>query len=320
MKLKRMRHLGKCGLCLLAVALLWSAAPAKNKYQEKFERTEKLAVDGKVILSNISGDIVIRTWDKDEVKIDAVKVSKASTEERAKENCAKVTIDVTQEGNALRIETKYPRGNKFWGGDSVDVTVNYTLMIPAKAAASVKSVSGDVYVEGTGGTVEIESVSGDIALRVSAGWADLKSVSGDIKLENINGDVNLKTVSGDVIMTGIRGSVEAESVSGDVEMTGVSEALSVKAKTLSGDAVYRGTINPKGRYLLKSHSGDIRMMIPADASFEFDAETFSGDIESEFKIEGAGKPGRHELNGVVGQDGAKIKLSTFSGDIELKKS
>ena len=303
----------------LAFVFLSAEAMAGDRHEEKFEKTEALAKDGKVFLSNVSGDIEVRTWDKDEVKIDALKVSEASSLSQAKENCGLVTIEVTKEAGLLRIETKYPQQKTFWGGKSINVSVDYKLWIPAKASAEVKSVSGDVELEAIGGAVKVGVVSGSVTLMKAAAGADLHTVSGDLTLEDIAGNAYLKTVSGDIGVTRIKGSIEAETVSGEIEMREVTEAGSISAKSLSGNVDYQGKINPQGRYTLKSHSGDITMTIPADSGFEFDAETFSGVIDSDFQIEVSGKVSPRELHGVVNKGGAALRLSTFSGDIDLKK-
>jgi hypothetical protein len=62
------------------------------------------------------------------------------------------------------------------------------------------------------------------------------------------------------------------------------------------------------------------MTIPANSAFEFDAGTFSGVIDSDFPVEVSGKMSSRELHGVVNKGGSALRLSTFSGDIDLKKS
>lgn len=309
------------GLALIVgVALVAVPALAREKYQEKFEKIEPLAKNGKVYLGNISGDIVIKTWKENQVKILALKVSEASTSERAKENAGEVTIEVTREGDTLRIETKYPKRRTPWGGrDSVNVSVDYELWVPETASAEVRSVSGDVNLAPIGGTARVRCVSGNVDVLGAAG-ADVDLVSGDLKVENIAGDAYVKAVSGDIRMTGIKGSVGAESVSGDIELKGVSDAATVTGKTVSGDIIYTGVIKPGGRYELKTHSGTIRMTIPASSAFEFEADTFSGVIDSEFEIQVMGKISPREVRGTVNKGGATVRLKSFSGDIELKKS
>lgn len=308
-------------LTVLALAALL-AAPllARDRYEEKFERTEALAKDGRVVLTNISGTIEVRGWNKDEVKIDAVKYSEARNGDKAKENAAEVTIEVLREGSTLRIETRYPKRNRFWGNDNLNVSVDYKLWIPEKAALEVKSISGDVNTEAVGGTLKIDSVSGEIVARGAAAGAEIKVVSGDVDVADVTGDAFLKTVSGDVRVSKVRGSVEAETISGELELLDVADARSVNAKTLSGNCVLSGRLVSQGRYSLKSHSGDVRLTIPADSAFDFEAETFSGNIDTDFEIQVSGKVSPREIRGTVKGGGAFVRLATFSGSIELRKN
>ncbi len=308
------------GAVLLLLVFSAAVAAERERYEEPFEKTFSLAKDGKVQISNISGDIEVRSWSEGQVKVKAVKVSKASSLSQAKENAAKVAIEISEEGNVLRIETKYPRSGKFWGGESVNVSVNYWLWIPEQAGLKVKNVSGDIDVEGTGGALDVSAISGDVNLRKTRGRAESSAISGDLEISGITGDVFLKSVSGDITANLIKGSVEAETVSGDIELTEVSEAATVRVKALSGEIVYRGNVNPAGSYSLKSHSGNVELYLPANSAFDFVAETFSGSIITDFEIKVTGRISPKEMSGVVNGGGASVKLSSFSGDIKLKKS
>jgi len=305
----------------VAVAAAFVAAPvlAEQKFEEKFEKTMPLSQTGKLFLSNVSGRIEVMTWKDAQVKIEALKTSKADSVEKAKENAAKVTIEVTGEANLVSVETKYPkRTGGFWGGDSIKVSVDYKVWVPEKAAVELKSVSGDVQVAALGGPAKIRCVSGDIDLRGAAG-ADIDLVSGDLTVANISGDAFIKAVSGDIEATGIKGSVEVEAVSGDIELLNVSEADKVGAKSVSGNIVYTGVIRAGGRYELKAHSGDVRMTVPAASAFDLEANTFSGAIDSAFEIKVVGKISPKEIRGTVGGGGATVILKTFSGNVDLIK-
>jgi DUF4097 and DUF4098 domain-containing protein YvlB len=305
----------------LAFIVAFVAAPALagEKYEEKFAKTEALAKTGTFYLSNVSGDIEVAVWKEAQVKIEAVKTSKAAGLDKAKENAAKVTIEVTKDGDAVRVETKYPKKEGgFWGGDRISVSVDYKVWVPDQAAVEIKSVSGVVVVAALGGKAKIDAVSGDVTLRGAAG-AEIKLVSGDLEIGNVGGDAFIKAVSGDITVTKIKGSVEADAVSGDIELRDVSEAQSVDVKTVSGNVIYVGTIKPGGRYELKTHSGDVRMTIPADSAFDFEANTFSGDIDSDFEITVSGKISPKEIRGTVGKGGATVTLKSFSGNVDLKK-
>ena len=305
---------------IFVLAVAAAPALAEQKHEEKFTKTEALAVNGKLYLGNVSGQIEVMTWKEAQVKIEAVKTSKAKTLDKAKENAALVTIEVTKEGDLLRVETKYPKkSGGFWGGDGISVSVDYKVWVPDQAAVEIKSVSGDVEVAPLGGKARIECVSGNVGLRGAAG-AEVKLVSGDLEIEAIAGDAFIKAVSGNIDVKGVKGSVEADAVSGDIELRDISGAATVDVKTVSGNVTYAGKIQAGGRYELKTHSGDVRMSLPADAAFDLEANTFSGGIDSEFDITAVGKLSPKEVRGTVGKGGATVVLKSFSGNVDIKKN
>ena len=320
MRTKRARACmtGLAGLAFVA-AFAAAPAPAEERYQEKFARTEALAKTGAFYLSNVAGDIEIAVWKDAQVKIEAVKTSKAASLEKAKENAAKVAIEVTKDGDAVRVETKYPKGGGgFWGGDRISVSVVYKVWVPDRAAVDVRSVSGDVAVADLGGKVKIDSVSGDVTLGGAAG-AEIKLVSGDLVAGVIAGDAFIKAVSGDIVVRKIRGSIAADAVSGDIGLLDVAEARTVDVKTVSGDVTYAGSLEAGGRYEFKTYSGDVRMAIPAGTGFDLEANTYSGTIDADFEITTGGKLSSKEIRGTVGKGGATVVLKSFSGNVDLKK-
>ena len=327
-------------LAVLAVVVFFlglnpleASAQGKVKHEEKFEKTESLARDGKVEIRNVSGDVEVKTWDRDEVKIDALKTSRASSMEKAKENASKVKIEVTREDGVLKVWTKYPKPSI----KNLSVSVNYKVMIPSQAMIKARSVSGDVTLEKIGGKATSETTSGDVTVMGARNGANAETVSGDVKVsdvengvycktasgnvdaKNITGNADLNCVSGDVSAENIRGAVEADTVSGNVKLMGISDADVVKGKTMSGSTIYYGDINSNGRYSLEAHSGKVEMTIPSGSAFDLTASTFSGTIKTEFKVMMSGKLSKKKISGSVNGGGADVKLKTFSGNVYLKK-
>jgi hypothetical protein len=296
-----------CGICA-------GAALAGEKFEEKFNKTEALARDGKVIINNVSGSIVVKSWDKAEVQIAARKVCDASSEEKAKENMAKVTIEVTKTGNIVQIETKYPQRSR-----NLNVSVYYELTIPDKAAIKVKNTSGSVEAAGIGGAFEGNITSGSATLSQMGGGVDCRNVSGRIEIRDAAGEIEAKTVSGNISAVRIKGSVDAETTSGRIELADITEAKSVRVKVLSGGISYDGQMAPGGRFNFETLSGSIRVTLPANAGFDLDAETFSGHVASAFSITMQGTLSPKELRGVVNNGGATLRVKTFSGSIDIRK-
>lgn len=272
--IKKLQGRGIAVLAAAAVVVALVAAPAlaEQKYEEKFEKTVPLAKTGRLYLSSISGNVEIMTSKEAQVRIEALKTSKAGSLDKAKENAAKVTIEVTGEADVVRVETLYPkRQGGFWGGDSLNVSVDYKVWVPEQAGVELRSVSGDVRVAPIGGAAKIKSVSGNVDLDGAAG-ADVDLVSGDLTLKAIGGDARIKAVSGDIEATAVKGSVDVKAVSGDIKLLDVSGAQTINAESVSGNITYEGAILAGGRYEIKTHSGDVRMIIPAGSAFDLEAD------------------------------------------------
>lgn len=319
MKSKRQRPAFMAAALMLAMGLAVQAAPLRERYEEKFEKTVPLSSDGKVSLANISGEIRVETWPQNQVRIEALKISEARTEERAKENAGLVMIEVKEGAGLVAVETHYPETRGWFRRSEGNVSVHYKLWIPERASLKVHAVSGNVDVLGIGGYGDIDVVSGNIMVSRPRAGVQGKAVSGVVEVEDASGDLDLATVSGRIYVRGARGSVEAKTTSGGIELIDVSEARNVRAKALSGNISFRGKVSPGGRYSLEVHSGSISLILPADAGFELEAETFSGGVESEFPIQVIGKISRKELRGTVGGGGASVRLKAFSGNIRLRK-
>jgi len=326
---------------LLVLGLVLGASPIrgddKERYEEKFEKSVSLARDGKIILRNISGDIEVKVWDKAEVQIQALKVSRTDSEELAKKNFEKVTIEVTKNGDTLKIETKRDKDYFRRGSNKKNVSIDFWLIIPSGAAADMKSVSGDIVMEDIGNDAKADTVSGDIDMTGVAGslkayavsgdltitgvqeGVDCETVSGELKIRRVKGGADLKTVSGDILLENSEGDVEAEVVSGDIDLIDISGAEEVRSKSVSGSVKFVGTLSKGGSYKFNVLNGDVTLLVPSNSAFDLYAKTFSGDINTDFEITLSGKLSKTELRGTVNGGGAEVTLKTFSGDVYLKK-
>jgi DUF4097 and DUF4098 domain-containing protein YvlB len=111
------------------------------------------------------------------------------------------------------------------------------------------------------------------------------------------------------------------AISGDVEVTNV-EAERIEGKSVSGDFVFAGAVARNARYEFSTHSGNVRLTLGGSTGFEVTANTFSGDIRSDLPVSvndvRSRRPGR-SVRGVVGDGGATLTVSTFSGEIIIRR-
>ena len=303
----------KRDIALLAILTIVICLPSLGfaKTEERIVETYPLENAGKVYLENISGDITVSNWDKNEIEITAIKRG------RRERDLDDATIHIRQIDGNIRIITRHDREFSLFRSGSV--SVYYQITVPAKASVRVKSISGDVEVRKIGGFLNVETVSGEIRVRVAENDVRCKSISGDIDLEYIHGDAELESVSGEISIQEIEGSVEAGTVSGDIELEAFSYAEEIEVSSTSGDIELRGEFSPGGIYRLDSFRGDTKVEIPSGSGFEFSAKTFSGSIECDFELKMSGRFNPKEVRGTVGKGGGSLTVSSFSGDIRIMK-
>lgn len=303
-------------LSFLVMLIMFMPSIVSADVEEKIEEVYSLAEDGDVYLKNISGDIVVKSWDRDEIKIIARKVA------GSKKELDNINIDINRTDNSIKIITRHEKSSRLFPFSlfsSSNASVHYEMNIPGKAKLSVKSISGRVDVYAIGGDLDIETTSGDIKVATALDGARCKSVSGRIHLEGIAGDADLVTTSGEIFIEQIKGSINAKTVSGRIELDSFSSVKEIDAQSVSGSIRSQGELNPTGIYKFHTISGRIWLAIPSDSEFELQTETTSGGIDSDFEISVSGKIDRKKFRGVVGKGGARISMSSVSGSIRIIK-
>jgi DUF4097 and DUF4098 domain-containing protein YvlB len=274
----------------------------REREQERRARDAAGALDttvtfdarGTITVSCPQGEVIITGSDRNEIKV------RARTENGA--------IRFTSNGTRATLEPASGRGCN---------DGRFEVTVPVGSRVSARSWSGSVSVKGVRGDVETRTQSADIDLR-DVGRIDVESLSGDVTIQGVTGESLIHTVSGDIDLGGARGDVEIETVSGDIDLRDVV-AKQIRTHTTSGDVDFAGQILPDGRYEYNTHSGEIRLALPADVGAQLSVATFNGGIESAFPITlQAGKDhGNKRLSFTLGQGSARIIAETFSGDITL---
>ena len=131
-------------------------------------------------------------------------------------------------------------------------------------------------------------------------------------------EFNGSTVTGTVRATGLTADVVASSVSGDVR---VSTTGLVKASTVSGSISARmGRTDWQSSLRFSTVSGDIVLEMPDNLNTDVEMTTVSGGLESDWPMTMNGRRfSPRNLSGRIGTGGRELKLTTVSGDVELRK-
>lgn len=261
------------------------------------DRTIPVEPGTRLAMDHYAGDIIIRAWDRNEVRI----VAEHSDRER---------VDVSTTQSVLRVRTR--------GSSGIARSVDVTVTVPKWMPVAVEGNYGDVTVEGTQADVSVQTVRGDVNVHGGGGIISLRSVEGDVVLEAAKARVTVNGINRGVRVADVEGEITAETVNGDIDLVRVRSAA-VDAASINGSVLYDGTVVDGGRYRLSTHNGAINMAIAETANATIDVRTYGGG----FRTNLAAKPTetragrRYELT--LGKGSAQVDLESFQGSVRVLK-
>ena len=293
---------------------------------ERLTRTVNIGANGEIELSNISGDVVVVRGGGTSAAIEVVKTARGASADEARAMLPLVQVDITERGTRVEARTRYPAGDELRRNNrrNIDVSVAFNVAAPEGTRIIVKSISGNISVRDIMGGLTLETVSGTVRIINAGRMVNGRSISGDIELSDtkVEGALEAGTISGTVRLRRMSArSLAINSVSGNVELEDVASER-IDAQVISGNITFAGDLQPNGRYEITSHSGNIRLAIAAGTGFQVEATSFSGSITSDIPLTmQGGQTGRRNraLRGTVGNGGAFLDLTTFSGTILITK-
>ena len=299
---------------LLLVALPAGAQDRRGAEEsERISRKLRIGANGRFTLANISGDVVVSSGSGDDVTIEAVKRTTGGRGE-----LANLVVEIDDRPGRVDVRTRHTsrrsRGS-----------VDYTVTVPRDAIVELSSISGNVRATNLRGPLRAQTVSGTVSIAGSTNVESAKSISGDVELSGSAPEARItgSTVSGTVRARDLKARALSVSViSGDADVSNV-DTERLEMKSVSGDLIFSGAPARNGRYEFGAHSGSIRLTLTGSAGFELSANTFSGSIRSELPVtindsRRRRGPGR-SIEAVVGDGGATLSVSTFSGAIVIRR-
>lgn len=274
------------GMILGAIAL---AAP--------LDQDTTFAVDPslRLELRNQSGEIVVRTWDRNEVRVRTDYSYRGS-------------FEMERTSSSVRIRSRN------WDDDDV----RYLLTVPAAMALELSGSETDVTVDGTRGEVNVDVSEGDVIIRGGSGRVSARTNDGSIRAENVEGRIRLFTMDGDITVDRASGDIEVETTDGTIDLVGI-QSMSLKAATVDGDIWFDGTISPQGTYLLQTHDGDVTAYIPEAADARVRLALYDGHFSSDFELTFPSWPRGRRVEFTMGRGSADLQIETFDGDIVLRR-
>ncbi|HXE58948.1 MAG TPA: DUF4097 family beta strand repeat-containing protein [Gemmatimonadales bacterium] len=250
----------------LAGAASLPAVPL-HAVQDEFRWSGRLAAGKVVEIKGVNGDVSATAAGGNEVEVVAVKSARRS-------DPAEVEIKVVEHANGVTICAVYPTPRRarrenvcapgdegHMGTEDNDVSVRFTVRVPAGVRFVGRTVNGDVEAAALAADVEAHTVNGGVSVSTK-GHARASTVNGSIVATMGRAawadELEFETVNGGITLTlpaELDTEVHASSVNGDVES---DWPLTVKGRF--GPRRVDGVIGKGGRSLhLGTVNGTIRL-------------------------------------------------------------
>jgi DUF4097 and DUF4098 domain-containing protein YvlB len=274
-------------LALSASLLLASPLSAQNRQIIRFP----LNAGSSLSIVNAYGPVTVRTSSSNQLVISATPHSS--------------NVEIDQSKNDTRVEI---RSHVLRQATPAEAQVDYDVQLPPGVSLWVRSNDGPISVTG---------------VRAADVTCDGESARIEVK-DGGSGHVHVRTVSGEIGLTNLKDShTEITSISGDIVVRGVSGNF-VSANTTKGKISYDGTFEGGGEYVFSTHSGDVNVALPADASVEISARSVMGTVEDSLHMQPAPHPSfapsqGKALAGVLNAGASSVKLRSMTGNITVKK-
>ncbi|HXZ79326.1 MAG TPA: DUF4097 family beta strand repeat-containing protein [Terriglobales bacterium] len=208
---------------------------------------------------------------------------------------------------------------------------------------TVESVTGNVNLDSHRGSLHVKDIIGDVSVAGRVDDSTISNVSGNLNLSgDFFGEMNLSKIGKGVTFRSSRTDMEFGKLDGELTM----ESGDLRAKSLFGplrlatrskdihlDEVNgdirlensNGTVEvhinkPLGRVEISNSKGDVRLELPAQASFQLEASTRSGDINNDFGLKVDSSNGSSRASGSVGSGGPTLQITNQYGNVEIRKA
>lgn len=153
-----------------------------------------------------SGDIKIKVWDRNELKINY---------EIDEDELQYIDLKFNQDGNNISVK-------------SDSYTADLEITVPSAFNLNLNTSGGDITVsENITGKIRINTSGGDIKLNEVIGELIVNTAGGNIKCGNIKGDAKLSSAGGDIQAGYVEGECKINTGGGNVQVNNVLKGLSI---------------------------------------------------------------------------------------------
>jgi hypothetical protein len=175
----------KTGALLLITLLAASATLRAEEVTKEFHKEYKAGPNTALELNNRYGDVVVTSWDKDQIVIDVKVTVELPNKEKAEKLLGYIDVQFTENGNLIMAKTFIDDKFNFsgWGGESKKFSIDYNVKMPAGTPLTLANRYGNTKITELTSLVNLDIKYGNLtAGKLSRGnekpWSSLNLAYG----------------------------------------------------------------------------------------------------------------------------------------------
>jgi hypothetical protein len=304
---------GAALLLVLSAPVITQAQDVRR--QRLINKSYDVTADDKLQIENSFGNVVVSTWDKEQITVDIEISAKASTDDRAHNIMDKINVEDARNGHTISFKTQV---NDIHNNDKNkdrnrendrSFYIDYVIHMPTSNRLSIENSFGKTEVPAFKGLVTLTSKFGSLntgkldnvdQIDVEFGKAFITSVNNGKVMFKFNKESRIGRVDGSVKISSEFSQNVQIGIADDIQELQLSE----------------------------SYSG-VRLVVAKELSAEFEVHTSFGHFnnESDFEIEEHKEDkddyGPHfdkDYSGKAGEGKGRIRIKSSFGTVRLSHS
>jgi DUF4097 and DUF4098 domain-containing protein YvlB len=278
------------------------------RYNQDFHYSYPLKEGGRLSLDTFNGAVDVSTWDQATVDVSGTKYGPSQAAADA------LRIDIVDTPGSVSIRVARP--SDFRGGRGA----RFQVKIPRKTVLDeITTSNGAIQVLGGAGPARLRTSNGAIHVDAADGDVDVRTSNGSVEVTDVAGEVVAHTSNGRIRLDNVHGGLQAETSNGSITAIVASnqDVRPVRLESSNGGIDLTLPPNLASGVRASTSNAGITLHMAGPVNARVSARTSNASVSSDFQVRVEGELNKNHMEGVMGNGGPLLDLSTSNGSIRF---
>jgi hypothetical protein len=281
---------------------------AGPRYNQDFHYSYPLNEGGRLSLDTFNGTVELSTWDQGTVDVSGTKYGPSQSAADA------LQIDTVNTPGSVAIRVVRP--SDFRGGRGA----RFRVKVPRKTVLDqISTTNGAIQVLGGTGPARLRTSNGAIRVEAVAGDVDVRTSNGSVEVTDVTGEVVAHTSNGHIRVDNVRGGLQAGTSNGGITASVApnQDVRPIRLDSSNGNIDLTLPANFTNGVRASTSNSGITLHMPGPVNARVAARTSNASVSSDFEVRVEGELNKNHMDGVMGNGGPLLDLSTSNGAIRF---